>query len=230
MSAINCRQCGASFVPAAEEQMCGIAFCPACGESAEVKVVQPNARGRDILRHAKLTWRDRAHATLEPLTEGTPGSQSHGKRQPQEETMPQQREPRIPVTLEESHWRAIGNILLLECQSRGGDWLRWGESINSIIESAVQLATSGVGIPPPIPNPGGPESETGKESGASHEISVGVGHGGPSCPRCGGPMYEAGTYEELGWQVYKCRVCRGTHIEVSGSGMIERGDDGFLED
>jgi hypothetical protein len=149
----------------------------------------------------------------------------------EEEMMSQQKEIQVLVALEESHWRAIMNILLLECQRKGGDWLRWGESINFVIESAIQSAIDEARMSSAILHPEGSESKTSKEIGASRETAVDVGHDGPSCPKCGGPMYQVGTYEELPWHVYQCSRCGERHnVEMSRSEMIKRGDYSFLED
>jgi len=145
--------------------------------------------------------------------------------------MSQQKELQVLVALGESHWRAIMNILLLECQRKGGDWLRWGESVNSIIESAIQSAIGRARISPAVSQPAGSESKTGKQIGASDETAVGADYACPSCPICGGPMYQAGTYELLPLNAYQCSRCGETQdVEMSRREMIERGDYSFLED
>ena len=144
--------------------------------------------------------------------------------------MSQQKELQVLVALEESHWKAIMDILLIECRRKGGDWPRWGESIRSIIEFAIQSAIDKAKMPSATPHLGDSEGKRSKGISVSRETAVDAGYDGPSCPECGGPMYQAGTYEEIPRHIYQCRRCGATHdVEMSRREMIEQGDYSFLD-
>lgn len=69
--------------------------------------------------------------------------------------MSKREEPQISVTLQESHWLAIIDIILQVSQKRGGQWPRWGRYITSVIKNAVRFASERGGVPSNVAGDGG---------------------------------------------------------------------------
>jgi hypothetical protein len=54
----------------------------------------------------------------------------------------------VSVTLSESSWRAILNIIRTACRLGGDDWIRWQQSVDQIVRTATEKA----GLPPQSPS------------------------------------------------------------------------------
>ena len=54
--------------------------------------------------------------------------------------MTQKNELQVSITLCESAWRAIADLLYHACQLRGDDWIRWQRRIAQIISGAIETA------------------------------------------------------------------------------------------
>ena len=54
--------------------------------------------------------------------------------------MTQKDELQVSITLGESTWRSIVDLLYGACQLRGGDWIRWQSGIAQVISGAIDTA------------------------------------------------------------------------------------------
>lgn len=54
--------------------------------------------------------------------------------------MTQNNELLVSMTLGESAWRAIVDLLYHACQLRGGDWIRWQREMAQFISGAIETA------------------------------------------------------------------------------------------
>jgi hypothetical protein len=139
--------------------------------------------------------------------------------------MPEKEDMQISVSLSESHWRAILEILRSTVRARDGAWARWGEYIDFSIEAAIQDARmSSIDMASPS------EKQEGSSTSTRGTLEN-VGYVGPRCPRCGSPMYAVGEYEALSSHIYQCTRCDETiSIPMTRDERISRGDYDFLED
>ena len=54
--------------------------------------------------------------------------------------MTQKSELQVTITLGESSWRAIEDLLYHACQLRGRDWIRWQREMAQFISKAIETA------------------------------------------------------------------------------------------
>ena len=54
--------------------------------------------------------------------------------------MTQNNDLQVSITLGESSWRAIEDLLYHACQLRGRDWIRWQRRIAQTISGAIETA------------------------------------------------------------------------------------------